>query len=124
VPRGAQTWECPLHTPDVLASAYSRAGLHVGYELTGEPALLAQARYWAWTGLPFIYLRDPAGQGIGRYLTPPVYGATSWVAPVWMGLPVQWCGLVYADALFRLVRHDPKASGNRWRTASLSAACK
>jgi hypothetical protein len=25
-----------------------------------------------------------------------------------MGLPVQWCGLVYADALYRLVRHDPK----------------
>jgi hypothetical protein len=25
-----------------------------------------------------------------------------------MGLPVQWCGLVYADALYGLVRHDPK----------------
>jgi hypothetical protein len=25
-----------------------------------------------------------------------------------LGLPVQWCGLVYADALYRLVRDDPK----------------
>jgi hypothetical protein len=25
-----------------------------------------------------------------------------------LGLPVQWCGLVYADALYRLVRHDAK----------------
>lgn len=25
-----------------------------------------------------------------------------------MGLPVQWCGLVYADALYRLSRYDPK----------------
>src|SRR5262249_11230585 len=37
-----------------------------------------------------------------------VFGATQWKAPVWMGLPVQWCGLVYADALYRLTRNDPK----------------
>ncbi|MBN2506613.1 MAG: hypothetical protein JXQ71_07960 [Verrucomicrobia bacterium] len=113
VPRGAQTWECPLHTPDVLASAHLVRAYTLGYELTGDPSLLAQAREWAWTGVPFVYLRDPTGRGIGRYLTPPVYGATGWVAPVWMGLPVQWCGLVYADALYRFARHDP---GGIWKT--------
>lgn len=107
VPRGAQTWECPLHTPDILASAHLVRAYTQGYELTGELAWLEEARYWAWTGVPFIYLRHPPDQPMGPYLTPPVYGATSWVAPVWMGLPVQWCGLVYADALYRLVRHDP-----------------
>ncbi|MGO8927082.1 MAG: hypothetical protein ACLQU3_09365 [Limisphaerales bacterium] len=108
VPRGAQTWECPLHTPDILASAHLVRAYTLGYELTGDREFLEQARYWAWTGVPFVYLVNPTAQPIGLYGTIAVFGATNWRAPVWMGLPVQWCGLVYADALYRLVRHDPK----------------
>lgn len=108
VPRGAQTWECPLHTPDILASAQMVRAYTLGYELTGDPELLAQARYWAWTGVPFVYLVNPTPQPVGLYSTIAVFGATQWKAPVWLGLPVQWCGLVYADALYRLVRNDPK----------------
>ncbi|RME93184.1 MAG: hypothetical protein D6766_08645 [Verrucomicrobia bacterium] len=106
VPRGAQTWEIPLHTPDILASAHLVAAWVRGYELTGNPEHLEQARYWAWTGVPFVYLRRPVDGRVGPYSTIAVLGATSWVAPVWIGLPVQWCGLVYADALQRLARHD------------------
>ena len=40
------------------------------------------------------------------YATPPVYGATNWIAPNWMGLPVQWVGGVYAYALTRLAPHE------------------
>jgi hypothetical protein len=108
VPRGAQTWECPLHTPDILASAHLVRAYTLGYELTGDREFLEQARYWAWTGVPFVYLVNPTPQPIGPYGTIAVLGATNWRAPIWMGLPVQWCGLVYADALYRLVRHDPK----------------
>jgi hypothetical protein len=108
VPRGAQTWECPLHTPDILASAHLVRAYTLGYELTGDREFLEQARYWAWTGVPFVYLVNPTPQPIGLYGTIAVFGATNWRAPVWLGLPVQWCGLVYADALYRLVRHDPK----------------
>ena len=36
-----------------------------------------------------------------------VYGATKSKSPIWFGLPVQWCGLVYADGLYRLARLDP-----------------
>lgn len=107
VPRGAQTWEIPLHTPDILASAYLVRAYTAGYELTREPEFLEQARYWAWTGVPFVYLSPPTPQPVGAYSTTPVLGATAWVAPNWIGLPVQWCGLVYADALHRLVKHDP-----------------
>src|SRR5204863_2120767 len=32
VPRGAQTWEVPLHTPDILASAYLVRAYTRGYE--------------------------------------------------------------------------------------------
>jgi len=107
VPRGAQTWEVPLHTPDILASAYLVRAYTLGYELTGIEDFLVQARYWAWTGVPFIYLTAPTDQPVGVYSTTPVLGATQWVAPNWIGLPVQWCGLVYADAIRRLARHDP-----------------
>jgi hypothetical protein len=41
-----------------------------------------------------------------RYATPPVYGATHWKAPNWMGLPVQWVGSVYAYALTLLAPFD------------------
>jgi hypothetical protein len=107
VPRGAQTWEVPLHTPDILASAHLVRAYTLGYELTGDQDFLDQALDWAWTGLPFVYLITPVGFPDRPYGTIAVYGATSWRAPVWFGRPVQWCGLVYANALYRLVRHDP-----------------
>jgi len=107
VPRGAQTWECPLHIPDILASAQMVRAYTLGYELTGQAEWLEQARYWAWTGVPFVYLVNPASEPVGPYATIAVFGATNWKAPIWLGLPVQWCGLVYADALYRLVRDDP-----------------
>jgi hypothetical protein len=114
VPRGAQTWEIPLHTPDILASAYLVRAFALGYELTGEPEMLSVARYWAWTGVPFVYLTHPTTEerAVGPYATIPVLGATNWTAPNWIGLPVQWCGLVYAQGLFDLARHDP---GGPWR---------
>jgi hypothetical protein len=115
VPRGAQTWEIPLHTPDILASAHLVHAYTLGYELTGDRRLLEAAVDWAWTGVPFVYLRSPTDRGVGLYATTPVLGATQWVAPNWIGLPVQWCGLVYAEALVRLSRHD--ASGPWLRLA-------
>lgn len=107
VPRGAQTWEVPLHTPDILASAHLVEAYRLAHELTGNRQYLEQAIEWAWTGVPFVYLRNPAGGPVGEYATIAVLGATHYEAPVWIGLPVQWCGLVYADAIGRLARHDP-----------------
>jgi hypothetical protein len=103
VPRGAQTWEVPLHTPDLLASAYSVWAYVRGYEVTGKKEYLAEARRWALSGIPFTYLwsRYP----IMLYSTPPVFGATNWQYN-WIGLPVQWVGGVYAYALTLLAPHD------------------
>jgi hypothetical protein len=113
VPRGAQTWEIPLHTPDILASAYLVRAYVRGYQLTGNKTYLEEARYWAWTGVPFVYLVSPVNQPVGVYSTIAVLGATGWVAPVWIGLPVQWCGLVYADALQELAEYD---TSGPWKT--------
>jgi hypothetical protein len=107
VPRGAQTWEIPLHTPDILASAHLVKAHTLGYELTGEQEFLDRAVYWAWTGLPFVYLDKPTPGPVGDYATIAVLGATNRQAPVWFGQPVQWCGLVYADALYGLVHAAP-----------------
>lgn len=104
-PRGAQTWELSLHTPDILASAYLVWCCVRGYQLTGKKEHLEHARKWAATGLPFIYYWGPS-----PYATVPVYGATNWRAPNWIGLPVQWCGIVYAYALVLLSPYDA-----RWR---------
>ena len=102
VPRGAQPWEMPLHTPDILASGRMVECYTRGYMLSGDPRHLDRARYWARTGMAMVYFVDPPTDKpnpIGRYATIAVMGATNWTAPCWIGLPVQWCGLVYAAAL-------------------------
>jgi hypothetical protein len=113
VPRGAQTWEMPLHTPDILASTYMVKAYVLGWLLTERADLLDEARYWAWTGVPFVYLDNPTEHEVGPYATIAVLGATNWVAPNWFGQPVQWCGLVYASALYDLAEIDPDGP---WQT--------
>ena len=41
------------------------ADVVVRFEATGEPHFLAQARYWAWTGVPFVYLRQSTPGPVG-----------------------------------------------------------
>ena len=112
VPRGAQTWEMPLHTPDVLASAYMVRAYMLGYLITGRQDHLEQAKYWAWTGVPFVFLDNPTQHEVGEYAIIAVLGATNWQAPIWFGRPVQWCGLVYAASLYELSEYD---SDGPWR---------
>ena len=110
-PRGAQVWEVPLHTPDQLASAYAVWAYVRGYELTGNREYLAEARKWALSGVPFVYLWG--SRPIMVYSTPPVFGATNWQAPCWIGLPVQWVGLVYAYSLTMLAPYDQSLDWNQ-----------
>ena len=120
IPRGAQTWEVPLHTPDIMASAHLARSYTTGYELTGKQEYLDRATYWAWTGIAFIYLRDPIPDGVGRFSTIPVFGATDWLGS-WFGRPVQWCGLVYADALYRLSNYvSPPTSKGDWTWSTIA----
>ena len=122
VPRGAQTWEIPLHTPDILAAAHLVRAHALAARLApvrrdGKAALdagrlLERAHAWARIGMTFVYTELPPDLGpIGRFATIPVLGATHRVAPNWIGLPVQWCGAVFADALMEL--GDAEASVRR-----------
>jgi hypothetical protein len=102
VPRGAQTWEIPMHSPDILGSAYMLVLATNAYKISGDPKYLKEAEYWALTGVPFVYLVNPVEHlnPKGLYATIAVLGATFWTAANWIGLPVQWCGAVYRNALY------------------------
>ena len=108
VPRGAQTWEMPLHTPDILAAARVLRCCTLAYQLTGDARYMEAGRYWAWTGVPLVYLAPPTPGPTGLYATTAVLGATNWAAPYWIGRPVQWCGLVYRSALQEFSQIDPE----------------
>jgi hypothetical protein len=114
-PEGAQTWELHLHVPDVLAAPYL-IDLNLGaYELTSDERYLDAATRWAWTGLPFTYLWHAYYRPIMLYGTVPVFGVTFHDVQSWFGVIVQWNGLVYADALFRLARCRPADGPADWQ---------
>lgn len=106
-PEGAQTWEIPLHAPDILGSAN---GVHLyleAYKLTGDKEYLKKAVFWAKTGLPFVYMWNaPDRPTMMRYATTPIFGVSFYNAAPWFGCPVQWCGLDYAYSLLKLSEYD------------------
>ena len=111
VPRGAQAWECPLYEPDILAAAHAIGAYVEAHEATGNKSYLKRAEYWAKTGLPFLYhwhLPDRPGM---QFASIPVFGTTFYTHS-WLGVPVQWNGLVYAYYLQRLNQHT---QDEKWR---------
>ena len=121
VPRGAQPWEMPLHTPDIIASGLMVRCCALGYLLKPDAKYLKEARYWAYTGLSMVYLVPPmvtdsdGADPFGCYATCGVMGATQWDLVSWMGRPVQWCGLVYSAALYDYIRLCDKNEAGFWR---------
>lgn len=105
VPRAAQVWEIPVHTPDVLAAADAVDAFVEAYRIAGDRRWLDNAVVWAKRGLPFIYLWSDPEKPYLVGASIPVFGAT-WYRGSWFGRPVQWNGLRYADALLRLSEHD------------------
>ncbi len=105
VPRGAQNWECPLYTPDLLAAAWAVMAYVEAYRIWNEQDHLEQAIYWARAGIPFVYAWNMPGRPLMRYSTIPVFGTTFYTHS-WFGVPVQWNGLVFAYALQKLWGFD------------------
>ena len=113
VPRGAQTWECPLYAPDLLAAAHAVGAYIEAYEITGEKKYIERAERWATAGLPFLYHWHLPGRPGMRFGSIPVFGSSFYTHP-WFGVPVQWNGLVYAYALQHLARHTSENQSQFW----------
>lgn len=105
VPRAAQVWECPVHSPDILAAADAVEAELEAYRCSGDVRYLQEAVRWAWTGLPFVYVWNPPGKPVLRYASIAIFGG-SWYGGSWIGQPVQWNGLRYAYALLKLADYD------------------
>ncbi|HUT90145.1 MAG TPA: hypothetical protein VMY37_11655 [Thermoguttaceae bacterium] len=105
VPRAAQVWEVPVHTPDVLAAADAVDAYVEAYRFSGDERWLRDAVTWARRGLPFIYLWDDPEKPFLVGGSIPVFGAT-WYQGSWFGRPVQWNGLRYANSLLKLCDYD------------------
>jgi hypothetical protein len=114
VPRAAQVWEVPAHTPDILASARAVDAYLAGYRLTGKQEYLDDAIFWARTGLPFVYVWHPADEPMVQGVSIPVFGATSYVLS-WFAVAVQWNGLCYSQALYDLAEYDQSFP---WKTVA------
>lgn len=114
VPRAAQVWEVPVHTPDVLAASDAVDAYIEGYRATGNKDYLEEAKKWARRGLPFIYMWNEAKFPFMRYASIPVFGASLYQGS-WFGRPVQWNGLRYAYALLKLWDYDQSFP---WKTVA------
>ena len=112
VPRAAQVWEVPVHTPDILAAADAVDAYVEAYRFSGERQYLEEAKRWAWAGLPFLYVWDLPDRPFLKYASIPVFGAT-WYRGSWFGRAVQWNGLRYANAVLKLAQYDRSFP---WRT--------
>lgn len=102
VPRGGQTWECPLYQPDMLPAAYAIEACVDAYRLTSDINYIQHAISWAETAIPFIYLWSLPDKPMMIGSTIPVFGSTFYTH-TWLAVPVQWNGLVYSYHLLHLV---------------------
>lgn len=105
VPRAAQVWEVPVHTPDILAAADAVDAFVEAYRFSQDRRWLEDAVTWARRGLPFVYLWHDREKPFLLGASIPVFGAT-WYQGSWFGRPVQWNGLRYAEALLKLAEYD------------------
>lgn len=121
VPRGAQGWECPLHCPDILTSAYAVLACVDAYHYTGDAEYLDRARYWAWTGMPFVYAWGVPDIPSMEGNTIPILGAT-FFNHTWIGRPVVWCGLVYAYGLYHLAGVDKRPPSDEFNWDAVARA--
>lgn len=103
LPKAGQGGEAPPHAPSLLVAAEAAECLLLGYRISGEERYMNSARYWADTGLPFIYFWREKERPALQHASIPSFGGAD------AGVAEQWVGLVYARVLRWLsrIRPDP-----------------
>lgn len=110
-----------VFAPGILAGLPENGAYLDAFLVTGEARFLKRSRYWAMTGLPFIYLWRAPDREVMPYASISVMGTTFWTLQ-WFGTPVQWVGLVYARAIQRLSRFDDSVDWRRLAEGILLSA--
>jgi len=119
----------PAGTPELLTAARVAECFLLAYRMNGDREYLRTARYWADTGLGFVYLWSDASRPAMRYATIPTMGLDTDGAP----LASQAAGLEYArvlqalhtlrpDDLYKNVAEGILAGAMRQQAASGDAA--
>jgi len=121
VPRAAQVWEVPVHTPDILAASNALDAYLEAWRISGDRRWLDEAVRQARLGLPFVYLWDDPAQPYLVGASIPVFGAT-WFQGSWFGRPVQWNGLCYANSLLHLAQYDTSRDWRKLAEAIIRSA--
>jgi|GEM_PF-3176169 len=111
VPTSAEYWEVPLVNPNLRAASLTVDSYLDAFLVTGKTEYLEKAKYWAYTGLPFLYVWNPSDRPAMRYGSISVMG-TTFHTHTWFKRLVQWVGLVYAGSIQRLAEYD---SSFPWR---------
>jgi hypothetical protein len=106
VPRASQAGEAPRGAPDLLTAAEAAECFLLGYRISGEERFLTRARYWADTGLTFVYFWGEKERPAMKHATLPIFG-DSYAGRPWSGQAVQWRGLVFGRVLRELARVRP-----------------
>jgi hypothetical protein len=90
-----------MYEPDILPAGHAIAACLDAWQMTQDLRWLQDAVYWAETGVPFIYLWSLPDKPMMLGATIPVFGSTFYTH-TWLGVPVQWNGLVYSYHLAHL----------------------
>jgi hypothetical protein len=102
IPRGGLPGQLSVAAPDLLAAAQTAELFLWTYLISGERRFLEQARYWADTGLPFIYLWGGPDRS---YVSVPFFGPGG-VEHEGRGQGEQWAGLEFARVLQMLLEQE------------------
>lgn len=104
LPGSAGSGSTPPGAPELLTAARVAECFFLAYQMNGNREYLRQARYWADTGLGFVYLWSDAARPAMRFAAVPVMSAEQ-AGPA---LASPAAGLEYARVLYALhtVRRD------------------
>ncbi len=121
IPAGAGVPFERRRIPTLYAAAQAAECFLLGYQVTGEPRYLDSARYWADTGLPFVYLWDDPARPALRGAAIPRFGPDAAGNPG-EGRASQRAGLYYARVLQKLTQVRPDGFYDRVVRSLLASA--
>lgn len=126
-PEGADWWETPLHSPNLLAAGHAAIAYYLGYKAFNDPRYLKKAVHWIRSLLPFTHLWQP-DEIPQVYNTKPCFCPTDYWLKNWVTNDVQWEVLLTftlsADLGIDWGEIDPEINWHRYQKGITVAALR